>query len=165
MPGQSRFLCVHLFISPISSFSLLKIEIRTSLAVQRLRMRLSMQRTQVQSLVQEDSTCHGASRPNATAAEPMYPRARALKQEKPLQWTPPRLSTTAKSSPRLPQLGKLTQSTRDLLLLLLRRFSRARLLATPWTAAYQAPPSMGFSRQENWSGVPLPSPTKDLAQP
>ena len=31
------------------------------------------------------------------------------------------------------------------------------LLATPWTAAYQAPPSMGFSRQEDWSGVPLPS--------
>ena len=37
----------------------------------------------------------------------------------------------------------------------------ARLLATPWTAAYQAPPSMGFSRQEYWSGVPLPSP-RDL---
>ena len=30
-------------------------------------------------------------------------------------------------------------------------------LATPWTAAHQAPPSMGFSRQEYWSGVPLPS--------
>ena len=38
--------------------------------------------------------------------------------------------------------------------------SRVRLLATPWTAAYQAPPSMGFSRQEYWSGVPLPSPAK-----
>ena len=37
--------------------------------------------------------------------------------------------------------------------------SRVRLSATPWTAAYQAPPSMGFSRQEHWSGVPLPSPT------
>ena len=36
--------------------------------------------------------------------------------------------------------------------------SRVRLLATPWTAAYQAPSSMGFSRQEYWSGVPLPSP-------
>ena len=36
--------------------------------------------------------------------------------------------------------------------------SRVRRLATPWTAAYQAPPSMGFSRQEYWSGVPLPSP-------
>ena len=38
-------------------------------------------------------------------------------------------------------------------------FSRVRLLATPWTAAYQAPPSVGFSKQEYWSGVPLPSPS------
>ena len=38
-----------------------------------------------------------------------------------------------------------------------KSFSPIRLLATPWTAAYQAPPSMGFSRQEYWSGVPLPS--------
>ena len=45
-----------------------------------------------------------------------------------------------------------------ILLLLLSRFSRVRLCATPWTAAYQAPPSMGLSRQEYWSGVPLPSP-------
>ena len=36
--------------------------------------------------------------------------------------------------------------------------SRVWLLATPWTAAYQAPPSVEFSRQEYWSGVPLPSP-------
>ena len=36
--------------------------------------------------------------------------------------------------------------------------SRVWLLATPWTAAYQAPPSMGFSRQEYWSGAPSPSP-------
>ena len=36
--------------------------------------------------------------------------------------------------------------------------SRVRPSATPWTAAYQAPLSMGFSRQEHWSGVPLPSP-------
>ena len=39
-----------------------------------------------------------------------------------------------------------------------KALSRVRLFATPWTAAYQAPPSMGFSRQEYWSGVPLPSP-------
>ena len=39
-----------------------------------------------------------------------------------------------------------------------KSLSRVRLLVTPWTAAYQAPPSMGFSRQEYWSGVPLPSP-------
>ena len=37
-----------------------------------------------------------------------------------------------------------------------KSLSRVQLFATPWTAAYQAPPSMGFSRQEYWSGVPLP---------
>ena len=40
--------------------------------------------------------------------------------------------------------------------------SCVRLLATPWTAAYQAPPSVGFSRQEYWSGVPFPSPPQCL---
>ena len=39
-----------------------------------------------------------------------------------------------------------------------KSLSRVRLFATPWTAAHQAPPSMGFSRQEYWSGVPSPSP-------
>ena len=40
----------------------------------------------------------------------------------------------------------------------MKLLSHVWLFATPWTAAYQAPPSMGFSRQEYWSGVPLPSP-------
>ena len=44
------------------------------------------------------------------------------------------------------------------LLLLLSRFSRVQLCATPETAAHQAPPSLGFSRQEHWSELPLPSP-------
>ena len=39
-----------------------------------------------------------------------------------------------------------------------KSLSCVQLLVTPWTAAHQAPPSMGFSRQEYWSGVPLPSP-------
>ena len=42
--------------------------------------------------------------------------------------------------------------------------SCAQLLMTPWTAAYQAPPSMGFSRQKYWSGVPLPSPRTILTK-
>ena len=46
-----------------------------------------------------------------------------------------------------------------------KSLSRVRLLATPWTAAHQAPPSMGFSRQEYWSGVPLPSPLHFPALP
>ena len=47
---------------------------------------------------------------------------------------------------------------RVLLLLLLSCFSRVRLCATPQRAAHQAPPSLGFSRQEHWSGLPFPSP-------
>ena len=46
----------------------------------------------------------------------------------------------------------------ELLLLLLSRFSRVQLCATPQMAAHQAPPSLGFSRQEHWSGLPFPSP-------
>ena len=42
--------------------------------------------------------------------------------------------------------------------------SRVQLFATPWTVAYQAPPSVGFSRQECWSGLPFPSPG-DLRDP
>ena len=45
-----------------------------------------------------------------------------------------------------------------LLLLQLSHFSRVQLCATPQTAAHQAPPSLGFSRQEHWSGLPFPSP-------
>ena len=44
----------------------------------------------------------------------------------------------------------------------MKLLSRVRHFATPWTAAYQAPLSMGFSRQEYWSGLPLPSPINDL---
>ena len=53
-----------------------------------------------------------------------------------------------------------------LLLLLLNRFSHVRLCATPQMAAHQAPPSLGFSRQEHWSGLPFPSPVheSDVAQ-
>ena len=43
-------------------------------------------------------------------------------------------------------------------MLLLSRFSRVQLCVTPETAAHQAPPSLGFSRQEHWSGLPFPSP-------
>ena len=53
---------------------------------------------------------------------------------------------------------KNTNGVLLLLLLLLSRFSRVRVCVTPWTVAHQAPLSMGFSRQEYWSGLPLPSP-------
>ena len=45
-----------------------------------------------------------------------------------------------------------------------KSISRVGLFVTPWTVAYQAPPSMGFSRQEYWSGLPFPSPG-DLPDP
>ena len=48
-----------------------------------------------------------------------------------------------------------------LLLLLLSRFSCVRLCATPETAAHQAPQSLGFSRQEHWSGLQFPSPMRE----
>ena len=51
-----------------------------------------------------------------------------------------------------------------LLLLLLSRFSRVRLCATPEMAAPQASPSLGFSRQEHWSGLPFPSPVHESEQ-
>ena len=55
-------------------------------------------------------------------------------------------------------LNSLIFSARIYALLLLSHFSHVRLCATPEMAAHQAPLSLGFSRQEHWSGVPFPSP-------
>ena len=62
-------------------------------------------------------------------------------------------------NPRLidPLLEGTIEVSLLLLLLLLSHSSRVRLCATPETAAHQAPPSLGFSRQEYWSGLPFPS--------
>ena len=51
-----------------------------------------------------------------------------------------------------------------MVMVMVKSLSRVQLFATPWTVAYQAPPSMGFSRQEYWSGLPFPSPG-DLPNP
>ena len=77
---------------------------------------------------------------------------------RPHRWQPTRLPRPWDSPGKNPGVGchlllqcmKVKSEVKSL--------SRVRLLATPWTAALQAPPSMGFSRQEYWSGVPLPSP-------
>ena len=53
---------------------------------------------------------------------------------------------------------QISTKTENTLLLLLSHFTRVWLCATPQTAAHQAPPSLGFSRQEHWSGLPFPSP-------
>ena len=60
--------------------------------------------------------------------------------------------------------GENHVTIQTLLLLLLCHFSRVRLCATPYTAAHQAPLSMGFSRQEYWSGLPFPSPKHESEQ-
>ena len=56
------------------------------------------------------------------------------------------------------------QPLNEYLLLLLSQFSRVQLCVTPQTAAYQAPLSVGFSRQEHWSGLSLPSPMHESEQ-
>ena len=73
---------------------------------------------------------------------------------RPQRWKPTRLPHPWDSP------GKDTEVGYHFLLqcMKVKSLSRVRLLATPWTAAHQAPPSMGFSRQEYWGGVPLPSP-------
>ena len=79
-------------------------------------------------------------------------------------WAPKLLSTVIaamklKDAPWKKSYDKHRQHIKELvLLLLLSRFSRVRLCATPQTAAHQAPPCLGFSRQEHWSGLPFPSP-------
>ena len=60
-----------------------------------------------------------------------------------------------------PQNNSWNCSKDVLLLLLLSRFSHVRPCATPETAAHQGPPSLGFSRQEHWSGLPFPSPMSE----
>ena len=59
---------------------------------------------------------------------------------------------------RKSETGSLNSLNLLLLLLLLSHFSRVRLCVTPSTAAHQAPLSLGFCRQEHWSGLPFPSP-------
>ena len=56
------------------------------------------------------------------------------------------------------------EELKSLLKVKVKSLSHVRLFATPWTVACQAPPSMGFSRQEYWSGLPFPSPG-DLPDP
>ena len=54
--------------------------------------------------------------------------------------------------------GTITKGITYVCISEVKSLSRVRLSATPWTVAYQAPPSMEFSRQEYWSGLPFPSP-------
>ena len=113
-----------------------------------------MQETQVRSLGQEDAL-----------AKEMAIHSSILAREIPSR-EEPIVHSVAKSQTQPKQLSKVKHSCkaasvglyrRLLLLLLLSHFSRVRLCVTPETAAHQAPLSLGFSRQEHWSGLPFPS--------
>ena len=67
-------------------------------------------------------------------------------------------SVVSPTSSSIPSVAMKVPLKYYLLLLLLNCFSRVRLCVTPWMAAHQTPPSWGFSRQEQWSGLPFPSP-------
>ena len=87
---------------------------------------------------------------------------------KSLQSCPILCDPTDGSPPGSPVPGILQARTREWLAISfsnawkwkvkVKSFSRVRPSSTPWTSAFQAPPSMGFSRQEHWSGLPFPSP-------
>ena len=68
------------------------------------------------------------------------------------------MNTEAGSLSLLQGIFPTQESNQGIYTLLLSRFSRVRLCATPQMTAHQAPPSLGFSRQEHWSGLPFPSP-------
>ena len=107
--------------------------------------------------------CSGRGWPNVLSACP-----RAAAAAKSPQSCPTLCDPTDGSPPGSPVPGILQARTLEWVAISfsnawkwkvkMKLLSHVRLLATPWTAAYQAPPSMGFSRQEDWSGVPLPSP-------
>ena len=86
----------------------------------------------------------------------------------PLQWTMNSVFSAYGNNRRIrppPDMGNLkTVSRLKEKKVKVKSLSRVQLFATPWTVAYQDPPSMGFSRQEYWSGLPFPSPG-DLPDP
>ena len=98
----------------------------------------------------------------------MSPVLAAAAAAKPLQSCPPLCNCIDGLPPGSPVPGILQARTLEWVAISfsnawkwkvkVKLLSRVRLFVTPWTAAHQAPPSMGFSRQEYWSGVPLPSP-------
>ena len=79
-------------------------------------------------------------------------------------WGCPQITANSDCSHEIKRCLPLGRKAMTKLLLLLSHFSRVRLCATPEMAAHQAPPSLVFSRQEHWSGLPFPSPG-DLPDP
>ena len=82
-------------------------------------------------------------------------------EEKRLNWERVHLKLLHKTHTSILNHYHQTPGRISMLLLLLSRFSRVRFCATPETAAHQAPPSLGFSSQEHWTGLPFPSPVHE----
>ena len=78
----------------------------------------------------------------------------------PIDGSPPGSSVPGILQARTLEWGAISFSNAWKWKVKVKSLSHVRLLVTPWTAAYQALPSMGFSRQEYWSGMPLPSPKR-----
>ena len=79
----------------------------------------------------------------------------------PIDGSPPGSPIPGSLQARILEWGAISFSNAWKWKVKVKSLSRVRLLVTPWTAAHQTPPSMGFSRQEYWSGVPLPSPLNE----
>ena len=80
----------------------------------------------------------------------------------PIDSSPPGSSVPRILQARIPEWVAISFSNAWKWKVKVKSLSHAQLFETPWTAAHQAPLSMGFSRQEDWSGVPLPSPCSSL---
>ena len=104
--------------------------------------------------------CHGAStdgftRPSAAAAAKSLQSCPTLCD--PIDGSPPGSPAPGILQARTLEWVAISFSNAGKWKVKVKSLILVRLLGTPWTAAHQAPPSMGFSRQEYWSGVPLPS--------
>ena len=129
------------------------------------KMRLGPSERHQQCACTEERPCEDIQRWRPPAGQKMRPAAAAA--AKSLQSCPTLCNPTDGSPPGSPVPGILQARTLEWVAISfsnagkrkvkVKSLSRVRLFATPWTAAYQAPPSMRFSRQEYWSGVPLPS--------
>ena len=111
-----------------------------------------MEATRKNRIIKQDSCCH---RWYAAAAAKSHQSCPTLCN--PIDGSPPGSSVPEILQARTLEWVAISFSNAWMWKVKVKSLSPGWLFATPWTAAYQAPPSMGFSRQEYWSGVPLPS--------
>ena len=101
-----------------------------------------------------DTVCGVTAASNGTLLLLLLSRSVVSDSVRPHRWQPPRLAIPGILQARTREWVAISFSSAWKWKVKVKSFSRVRLLATPWTEANQAPRSMGFSRQEYWSGVP-----------